>query len=92
MRITPDEIHLSDPENCEKIYPVGSRFGKDPSFYGCFGADTAIFTTPNPDVHRVRRAALNPFFSRKKTLELEEIVQQKARKLVSRMQSAFDTT
>lgn len=52
---------------------VGSRFGKDPSFYGCFGADTATFTTPNPDVHRVRRAALNPFFSRMKTLELGEV-------------------
>lgn len=92
MRITPNEIHLSDPENCEKIYHVGSRFRKDPSFYGFFGADTATFATLNPDVHRVRRAALNPFFSRRKTLELEEIMQQKAKKLVSRMQSAFDIT
>ena len=40
----------------------------------------------------MRRAALNPFFWRERTLELEEIVQQKAKKLVSRMQSAFDTT
>ena len=92
MRITPDEIHLSDPENYEKIYHVGSRFGRDPSFYGSFGIDAATFSTSNPDAHRLRRAALNPFFSRRKTLELEEVVQQKARKLVSRMQSAFDTT
>ena len=47
VRITPDEIHPSDPENCEKIYHVESRLGKDPSFYGYFGADTATFTTPN---------------------------------------------
>lgn len=92
VRITPDEIHLSDPENLDKIYYVGSRFGKSPAFYGGFGTDRATFTTPSNDVHRVKRAALNPFFSRKKVLDLEDIVQQKAKKLVTRMENAFDST
>lgn len=92
VRITPDEIHLSDPDNCDKIYHVGSRYGKNPAFYGAFGTKKATFTTPSPDIHRVKRAALNPFFSRKKVLDLEEIVQQKARRLVSRMETAFQST
>ncbi|PYH99944.1 cytochrome P450 [Aspergillus ellipticus CBS 707.79] len=92
VRITPEEIHLSDPENCEKIYFIGSRYGKDPSFYGAFGTKKATFTTPSPDIHRVKRTVLNPFFSRKKVLELEEIVQEKANKLVERMQEAFGST
>ena len=58
----------------------------------CTHPHRGTFTTPSPDIHRVKRAALNPFFSRKKVLDLEEIVQQKARRLVSRMESAFGTT
>lgn len=77
IRITPDEIHLSDPENLDKIHHLGSRYGKSAAFYGAFGTNNATFTTPSPDIHRVKRAALNPFFSRKKVLDLEEIVQQR---------------
>ncbi|KAL4943883.1 hypothetical protein BDV06DRAFT_188905 [Aspergillus oleicola] len=89
IRITPNEIHLSNPDNCEKIHFVGSRFIKDPGFYGAFGIDKSIFTTVNPEVHRVKRAALNPFFSRKRVLDLEAIVQHKAQKLITRMKTAF---
>ncbi|PLB45247.1 cytochrome P450 [Aspergillus steynii IBT 23096] len=92
VRINPNEIHLSDPEQCHKIYFIGSRYGKDPIFYGAFGTDKSTFTTASPDLHRIKRAALNPFFSRKRVLDLEGMVQQKAKKLVSRMQRAFEST
>ncbi|KAL3476805.1 cytochrome P450 [Aspergillus californicus] len=91
VRITPNEVHLSDPENCEKIYFVGSRYAKDPAFYNATGVPTATFATSDPDVHRVKRAALNPFFSRKMVLNLEGIVQEKAQKLIMRMKKAFET-
>ncbi|PWY86892.1 cytochrome P450 [Aspergillus heteromorphus CBS 117.55] len=92
VRITPSEIHLSDPKNCEKIHFIGTRYGKDPDFYGAFGTKTATFTASSPDVHRVKRSALNPFFSRKRVLELEDIVQGKANKLIERMREAFKST
>lgn len=92
VRINPNEIHLSDPEQCHKIYFVGSRYGKDPLFYGAFGTEKSTFTTPSPDLHRIKRAALNPLFSRKRVLDLESMVQQRAEKLVSRMRRAFETT
>ncbi|RLL99169.1 hypothetical protein CFD26_106052 [Aspergillus turcosus] len=80
-----------DPENLDKIYFYGSRFGKSASFYGGFGIDNATFTTPSHDLHRLKRAALNPFFSRKMVLELEDVVQEKAKKLVTRMQLALES-
>ncbi|PKY04740.1 cytochrome P450 [Aspergillus campestris IBT 28561] len=91
VRITPNEVHLSDPTSCDKIYFVGSPYGKSALFYGAFGTTHATFTTPSPEVHRVKRAALNPFFSRKNVFALEDIVHQKAHKLVARMQKAFAT-
>ena len=81
MRITPDEVHLSDPENYGKIYQVGTKYMKSPGFYESFGVGTSTFGALDAEVHRVRRAAINPRFSRKMVLELEEIVQSKVLKL-----------
>ncbi|KAH0536973.1 hypothetical protein FGG08_006201 [Glutinoglossum americanum] len=89
VRITPDEIHLSDPENYEKIYYIGTKYWKSPTFYNGFGIGYSTFSTLRNDVHAVRRAALNPMFSRRMVLNLEGLVQEKAEKLVNRAQHAF---
>lgn len=90
MRIMPHEIHLSDPSNCDKIYTLGSKYPKHDTFYYAIGVEQSTFTTMGPAEHRVKRAALNQFFSRRKVMALEGIVQQKVDKVLSRMQSAFD--
>jgi hypothetical protein len=64
---------------------VGSKFYKDPAFYGAIDAPGAAFTTPSNELHRVRRAALSPMFSRK----LEDAVQDKAAKLLNRLESGL---
>ncbi|KIM93253.1 hypothetical protein OIDMADRAFT_173290 [Oidiodendron maius Zn] len=89
VRITPDEIHLADSENYDRIYYVGSKFSKAPNFYRAFGSNSAAFTTASNEIHRVRRAALNPLFSRRMVLELEDVVQSKARKLYLRLVDAL---
>jgi hypothetical protein len=81
-------VHLNDPDNYEKIYNVGSRYSKDPPFYRAFGADASIFSTTSNHLHRIRRAALNPLFSRKRVLELEDLVHEKAGKLDTRLRRA----
>ena len=59
---------------------------KPPDFYNSFGLKTAPFGTTSNELHRVRRAAINPAFSRKAVLQLEDIVQEKTAKLVSRIE------
>jgi cytochrome P450 len=88
IRISPNEIHLADdPDNYEKVYYIGSRApSKSPYFYNSFGLKTAAFGTTSNELHRVRRAAINPAFSRKAVLQLEDIVQEKTAKLVSRIE------
>ncbi|KAH0536015.1 hypothetical protein FGG08_007082, partial [Glutinoglossum americanum] len=84
LRITPNEVHLCDPDNYEKIYHVGTKYWKSPEFYGIFETGTSAFGTFANDLHRVRRAALSPLFSRKMVLELEGIVQAKVARLCER--------
>lgn len=87
VRITPDEVHLTNPKYYDVVYGVKSDFYKDPRFYGALGIDTATFATVSNDLHRRRRAALNPFFSRRKVLELEDIVHSKVDKLCRRVRA-----
>ena len=90
VRITPDEVHLSDSENYDKIYFMGTKYSKSQRFYHAFTIPHATFSTPQNDIHKHRRSLLNPFFSRKTVLELEEIVQDKAGKLVRLMQKGIE--
>ncbi|GME27171.1 Benzoate 4-monooxygenase cytochrome p450 protein [Neofusicoccum parvum] len=89
IRITPNEIHLSDPENYDKIYYMGTRFWKSPIFYGAFAIPYSTFSTPSNEVHKHRRGMINPMFSRKMVLDLEEVVQEKAHKLTKRMEAGI---
>jgi hypothetical protein len=89
IRITPDEIHLSDPENYDSIYSVVSRYPKSPRFYDAFGTSYSSFTTCSNELHRLRRVAIQPMFSRKMVLELEDVVQGKAKKLCALVRRKF---
>nr|WNS47923.1 CapH [Capnodium sp. TTI-000886] len=90
IRISPNEVHLNDPDNYDKIYSNSSRFYKDPGFYAMYGMEDAMFCTIPNDLHRKRRAPLNPFFSKKAIMECESIVQEKVAKLCKRIRQAID--
>ncbi|KAE8440479.1 hypothetical protein EG329_007445, partial [Mollisiaceae sp. DMI_Dod_QoI] len=90
VRTTPDEVSLSDPTNYDLIFFVGSKYPKSKA-YDCVGAGYSTFASKSHDLHRVRRTALNPFFSRKMVLELEDVVQDKARKLCALASRKFST-
>jgi len=89
VRITPDEVHLINPDHYEVIYSVGSKFVKVTQFYGALGAGYSTFTAGSNEVHKPRRARLDPFFSRRNVLKLEYLVQARAEKLLNIMTSKF---
>jgi cytochrome P450 len=81
IRITPDEIHLSDPDHYETIHRIGTKYTKYARYYNAFSISYSSFTAASNEVHRRRRAALNPFFARKMVLTLEDVVQSQAEKM-----------
>jgi cytochrome P450 len=81
-RISLNDIHLSDPENyLRENIPFGVQILEITKLHGPFGLKTAAVTTLRNEVHRVRRAAINPLFSRKVVLDLEGVVSSKVEKL-----------
>jgi cytochrome P450 len=89
VRITPDEAHLSDPDNYQVMHCIGTKYPKSTQFYGAFGAGYSTFTAGPVDVHKARRARLDPFFSRRNVLNLEYLVQLRAEKLLEIISSKF---
>jgi cytochrome P450 len=89
LRITPDEVHLTDPDNYETINHVGTKYGKSQPFYDGFGIGYSTFSTGPNEIHRIRRGRLNPFFSRQNVLETESVVQGAATKLVNLTKKKF---
>jgi cytochrome P450 len=44
---------------------------------GRFGADSMVFTTANSDLHAIRRAPLNPMFSKRSIAKFEPVIREK---------------
>lgn len=73
------------------VHHVGSKYAKSPIYYNAMCVPHSSFGTVSNEVHRIKRAAMNPMFSKQKVLDLESIVQQKAEKVCQRMQAGLDS-
>ncbi|KAL6716918.1 hypothetical protein ACLMJK_004830 [Lecanora helva] len=69
IRITPDELHVEDPEFLDELYSRSERRDKYESTSNRFGNPTSILGTSSHELHRVRRTPLNPLFSKKEVNE-----------------------
>ncbi|KAL8859758.1 MAG: hypothetical protein Q9178_003873 [Gyalolechia marmorata] len=86
VRISPYELHINDLEYYDELY-VGSsrRSEKYPWTTKQFGPSTSVFATVGHELHRIRRAALAPFFSTQAVQRLEPCVQSVIDKLITRL-------
>lgn len=95
VRINPMHLHINDPDYLDEIYAGGKRKrNRDPWFYrselnGPLG--WSVFQSVDHDVHRMRRAALNPFFSMRSIQELESMIVDKIQVFCSRFADACKT-
>jgi len=85
VRINPWELSINDPEFYETIYSTSSRFDKVPEHEWWGNAATAAQSTVSHDLHRLRRAAQNPFFSKRQISRYAPEIQARADKLCNRL-------
>ncbi|KAI0809864.1 trichodiene oxygenase [Xylaria sp. FL0064] len=64
VRISPYELHISNPHFYEKIYTREGEWDKYTFTYNEFGAPLSTVCAIDHSVHKRRRAAVNPFFSK----------------------------
>lgn len=61
------------------LYAPGTKFVKDPDFYGMFAQENAIFGMVSPAIHKLRKDLLSPLFSRRAVLGIEPLMKSKVR-------------
>jgi cytochrome P450 len=77
VRIVPDELHIQDSEFYDTLYTRAGRVDKYDWMAGRFGCDTSVFTTGPDELHRIRRGALSPLFSRQRIVDLQDVIREK---------------
>lgn len=85
IRISPYELHISDPAYFEKLYRQDGSWNKYSWSYDAFSAPYSAICTMDHNTHRRRRAALNPFFSKASVAKKQGIIQDQIDKLCSRI-------
>lgn len=88
VRISPNEVHCSDPDMVDEIYAGGGR-RREKSAHWCSSlagpvADS-ILTTRDHDVHRRRRQALSNSFSKAAIVNLEPMIHEKVQTLCDKL-------
>ena len=92
VRINPYELHVSDPAFYDQLYAGPSRRTEKWSWSAkMFGTTDAAVGTVSHELHRLRRAALNPFFSKRSVARLEPVIQANVDKLCQRLQAFAGT-
>lgn len=87
IRISPFELHVDDPKFYDELYvgPTVRKTDKYKRSIEGFGGDPAAFSTVPHALHRIRRAALSPFFSKKSVNELTPAIQARIDQLCARL-------
>jgi cytochrome P450 len=89
IRINPIQVHVHDADYFETIYASGTNHKRDRcSWFLHAGSKTwagATLDTLDHDLHKMRRNAISPFFSKRSVQALEGLVVNNTKKLLSRL-------
>ncbi|KAI0543191.1 putative cytochrome P450 [Xylaria digitata] len=89
VRINPHEIHICDSTWLDTLY-TGPAYGKrdkyPPTAY-MTGTPRGIFGTVSHDLHRLRRSAINPLFSKSGAAAAVPMIYEHTEKLFTRMET-----
>jgi Cytochrome P450 len=92
VRIAPEQLHIKDTNFFDEIYAHPSRkLDKEYNSAMIVGAPSSGFGTTAHDRHRLRRSALNQFFSKRSVSELEPMICSKIEQLCQRLAAASET-
>lgn len=86
VRCSPEEIHIKDSEFFDTLY-AGSGHARDKWWRANQANQSpgATASTLQHNLHRMRRGALNPFFSKKAVMELEQSTRSKVNALCEKI-------
>ncbi|KAL4901410.1 hypothetical protein BDW74DRAFT_187646 [Aspergillus multicolor] len=92
IRINPRELHIQDASFFETLYMSGKPANKLKELEHRFNNHTSAISTPDHYVHRTRRNALNPFFSKRRISERVPLIKRQMDEICQRLEKEFRDT
>ncbi|KAF2259785.1 cytochrome P450 [Lojkania enalia] len=92
IRITPDEIHIQDSAYHEYFFHPSRPVDKPAAISDRFGNPLSAFASTKHHDHKMRRSALNPFFSKRKLAAFSPKIQFTMDKLLEKLQKDYAGT
>ncbi|KAI9840233.1 MAG: hypothetical protein M1837_001816 [Sclerophora amabilis] len=89
VRINPHELHVDDPDYYEVVYSMSQSFDKMKVFQHRFNMGYSTFPTPESPIHKGRRAALAPFFAKRKILGHGPFMQSQMDRICERISDEY---
>ena len=89
MRISPDEVHIQDSVYFHTLFSNSQKLDKPKRLEHRFNNPRAAFATPEHELHRLRRSALNPFFSTREIALQSPVIQNRVNRLCDRLQKEY---
>lgn len=86
IRISPYELHIDEPDYYDELYSFTKPRNKYKWMVAPFGLPDAGFATIDHRHHRMRRAAIAPFFSKQSVNRLEPMLSYMVEKLCTRIE------
>jgi len=92
VRINPDELHIETPDFYDKLYASGGKKrDKWVRFVSQFDLPFSAFGTTDHNKHRIRRAALSPFFSQAAVRRLQPVIDERLDTFLGRVADYQDS-
>jgi hypothetical protein len=82
-------VHIQDLTFYDTLYSQSRHSDKLKSLRHRFNNETSSFATPQHSLHRIRRGALNPFFSKRTIAKYSPGIQDHMNRLSNRIASDF---
>lgn len=92
VRINPNELHINDPDYYNTYSPAsGRRIEKPERSARMFGSVGMAFATTPHELHKLRRRAMDPFFSKRSINDYVPTIQSVIDKFCGRLEDAKRT-
>ncbi|KAI0265040.1 cytochrome P450 [Gloeopeniophorella convolvens] len=83
VRISPNELHFSNPSVYREIYNLRNKWDKDDGLYRAADLDSFFGSSQYPEV-KMRRAVSNPFFSKYAIFKMQHLVHERDQNLAGK--------
>lgn len=90
LRISPNEIHISDSTLYHTLYSQDNSYEKPEFFYSAFGTPHSVFVETDRGLHRARRKQLNSFFSKTSIRGMQDVLRGKLDQLCALLTQMSD--